>query len=163
MNRSIRYVDSSSKLYFNNQHAILQLTIKELSFLLFLTEKMNHLNTVIVDRVLKESYLSFVSEVSSKPKISVTAVDKYIKKLKEVGYLILSGTTNSSYYTVNPKYLFKGTEMNRKRLLEEIILKRIEKGQSLLHLIDRPEEEFFQSNKDESKRTATRTTRGEVI
>gem|GEM_PF-2083446 len=163
INRSIRYVDSGCMLYFNNQHALLQLSTKELSFLLFLTEKMNSFNTVIVDRVLKESYVSFVLEVSSKSNVSVTAVDKYIKKLKEVGYLILSGTRNSTFYIVNPKYLFKGSEFKRKRLLEKIILERIDKGQSLLHLIDRPEDEFFQSTKEESKRTAKSTTRGEVL
>lgn len=144
IDKTIQFVKACSNIYFNNQHLLIDLSGKEMSFLLFLVEKMGHNNEINIDIKLKSSYIGFVSEITSKKKkISISSVDKYLKKLRSIGYVILLGSLKSTHYLVNPKYFYRSSELSRTHLIEKIITSRIKKKESIEHLIDCPEHDFF--------------------
>jgi hypothetical protein len=142
--RSVPYVKARVNIYFNNQHLLLSLNTKEISFLIYLTENMRaNDNSIIIDSRLKSAYILLVYNVSNcRIELSSSSVDNFLRKLKNLGYVILKGSAKSSYYFVNPKYFFKGTESDRIRLLEKTILNRMEKGESIEHLINQPVDSF---------------------
>jgi hypothetical protein len=123
--------------FFNNQHNIVELTAGAISFYFYAAERMNWKNEIVLDIDFKNEYVAFISKVTSRKEfLSVPALDKYIRKLKELGLLILLGTPHSGYYLVSPKYVYKGSEFARKKQLKEIIEYRISKGLPLKGLID---------------------------
>jgi len=142
--RSVPYVKARVNIYFNNQHLLLRLNTKEISFLIYLTENMRaNDNSVIIDSRLKSQYILLAYTVSNcQIELSSSSLDKFLRKLKNLGYVILKGSPKSSYYFINPKYFFKGTESDRIRLLEKIISDRLEKGESIEHLINQPVDGF---------------------
>jgi hypothetical protein len=142
--RSIPYVKQCVNIYFNNQHLLLSLTTKEISFLIYLTENMRaNDNSIIIDSHLKAAYILLVFTVSNcEVELSSSSLDKFLRKFKNLGYVILKGSAKSSYYFINPKYFFKGRESDRIRLLEKIISDKLEKGESIEHLINQPVERF---------------------
>lgn len=134
--RAIGFKKLSCKNFFNAQHIFLQLPTKGRVFFDFLCENMDASNRVTIDLQFKNAFIDFINEITAKKTvISVDSVDQFILKLKKLG-LIFSVNNTKSYYAVNPKYAYKGTEVSRLRLLKNIIHQRMKSGLPIDMLID---------------------------
>jgi hypothetical protein len=123
---------------FNAQHIYLEMTSKQRCFFDFLCEKMNEQNKVLIDTDLRNEFIVFLDKITS-GKISLTqrALINYIKILIELRLIILYG--NSSFlYVVNPKYVYKGAEINRKRILDDLIKNHMKYNIDIQSLLDIP-------------------------
>lgn len=143
VDRTVQFKSSGYKIYFNAQHIFIKLTSLERSFFDFLCEIMETDNTTFIDVDLKRDYVKFMGEITGKKtKIIYSWIGASIKKLKTLG-LIFSVDGGRSYYQVNPKYVFAGTEKARKSLLKDILEHRIRKELPLTMLIDTTESDFL--------------------
>ena len=120
LDRKIHFKSTGYKIYFNAQHLFLKLTPVERSVFDFLCEAMDHKNRTYIDAGLKLRYIAFIANITGqKQKIANTQVGAALQKLKFLG-LIFTVENSRTYYTVNPKYVYCGTERARKQLLKEL-------------------------------------------
>ncbi|MBL7690606.1 MAG: hypothetical protein JNM41_03360 [Flavipsychrobacter sp.] len=142
--RKVRFKSMGTTLFFNNLHHLVDLTPKAFSFYIYICQGMDKKNVVLIDGKFKENYVEFITKVTSKQGVcTVSSLDKYLSQLKDIGLLLLIGSSHSALYLVNPKFVFNGTEPARKRLLKDILESRINKGLSIKHLIGVSEDDFF--------------------
>lgn len=128
--RDIPLVKKSCRLYFNAQHNLLKLSTKERCFFDHLCERMCSDNSIIIDREEKENFIKFLNRITSKKEtLSLVSVNRFVSKLANNHLIYKVGTPGSSFYMLNPRYVFKGSEKLRwiavKGLLQTLIdLKR---------------------------------------
>lgn len=148
VSRNLKFVNHGVTQFFNNQHNLVELTTGAISFYMYACEKMDWKNEIMLDIGFKNQYVEFISKVTSKKDFrDVRSLDKYIRKLKELGLILSIDSPHSAFYLVNPKYMYRGTEPGRKKLLKSIIERRMNQGESLHGLLDSTEDEFFSSAK----------------
>lgn len=129
-NKTINFVKQGCKLFFNAQHLLLQLNSGERAFYDFLQEKMvNKNNTITINAALKNDFIAHIAKITSNKTIyKLQSLSKYTKKLEGLGLIISMSSSNSGFFSVNPKYAFKGTEKQREATLKSLIESRNKQG-----------------------------------
>lgn len=143
VDKRVRFKALGYKTYFNCQHLLMRLNPVERGVLDFLIENADDKNLVLVNETLKEKYCSFLLDVSQMS-ISKNVVAKAVNKLASIG-LILAEPLVRGLYIVNPKYFWSGSEQRRMLIIEQTIIKRLDAGLPVNHLIDIPEEVFMEN------------------
>jgi hypothetical protein len=139
----LKFVKDGCRFFFNSQHILWQLTRAERSFFDYICERMDVRNGVVVDEGFRLDYCSFVSKVTGgSGSVTASYVKKLIKPLVMHGLLLENGE-RTGFYIVNPKYAFAGPEVKRKKILAELILKRVRYGLEVDKLLPVPEEDFL--------------------
>lgn len=123
---------------FNAQHIYIEMNTKQRCFFDFLCEKMNDRNKVHIDIDLRNEFILFLEKITS-GRISVTtrALVNYINILIE-SRLIIPFNNTSFLYVVNPKYVYKGPEINRKKILDDLIKNHMRYNIDIQSLLDIP-------------------------
>jgi hypothetical protein len=143
IDRYVRFKKIGCKYYFNAQHIFIELSSKDRSFFDYLCENMDNKNRVIVDVHFKQEYINFMNEILGKDSgIKVSGIDQTLKKLKLLGLIFLVNDTRS-YFNVNPRYVFQGTELARTKLLRDLIQNRFNAGLDIGMLLDISIDEFL--------------------
>lgn len=129
-NKTIIFVKQGCKLFFNAQHLLLNLHAGERALYDYLLEKMvNKNNTITIDVAFKNDFIAHIAKITSnQTQYKLQSLSKYTKKLEELGLIISMSSTNSGFYSVNPKYAFKGTEKQREATLKSLIESRNKQG-----------------------------------
>jgi len=133
--QTIDYVKDNVRWFYCQQHMLLELTAKEISFLLFLTECMDNMNRVTIDQALKKKYCDLIQLVCKKA-ITEKSLERYSTKLQALGYLL--ETAIRGYYVVNPRYFFKGPEKDRLTLIKGLITSRQKQSLFIQNLVNFP-------------------------
>lgn len=142
--KEVVVVKEGCKYFFNAQHYLIQLERGERAFYDYLCEQMDSYNRVTISAQLRENFVQFVNSVSSKKRTySTGSLSKYIQTLMGMGLLIRSGSKNSGYYTINPKYAFAGPENARVRLLRTMITQGVAAKKDISALIHVPQDLFL--------------------
>jgi hypothetical protein len=136
INQPLHYKSTGCKYFFCAQHLFISLSNKERSFFDFLCEHMDPDNAILINRDLKEDYMAFMTKIC-KENINITTgiLDKALAKLKDKKMLLNLGG-GAGYYLVNPRYVYRGTEADRMRLIKKVIQNRMMDGLPLEGLID---------------------------
>ncbi len=144
--RKIRVVNEGYHLFFNCQHILIKVPSEARAFFDFLCEKMrSDNNSIKIDKSLKENFIEQISRITSKKVIpAANSLNKYVSEFKQLGLILSLKNTQRGSYFLNPKYVYKGYRKDRIHFLKTLIEERIASGQSLAHLVDRPEQ-FFKS------------------
>lgn len=123
---------------FNAQHIYLELNSKQRCFFDFLCEKMNDQNEVLIDTDLRSEFIVFLEKITSgKMTLTQRALINYINIFVELRLIILYN--NASFlYVVNPKYVYKGSEINRKKVLDDLIKNHMKYNIDIQALLDIP-------------------------
>jgi len=138
--KSIQFVTSGCTLYFNAQHLLVKLTVKERCFFDYLCECMRATtNDIVIDSNQKENFIKQYRGYSSKG-INLAEITKSIPTLKSLGLIL--DTPQRAFYIVNPKYVFKGSNHLRMQYIKKLIESRLAEGLSIAALINTPENEF---------------------
>jgi DNA-binding transcriptional ArsR family regulator len=140
----VRFNGNSCRYFFNAQHLYLGLTDKERCFFDFCCEHMlEENNNVLLDNHFKQSFIDFVSDITSnKVQVSMDSVTHAVSKLKD-RHLIVDVFDTRGYYMVNPKYVYKGSEKNRKELLTQVLERCRITGKPYNMFLDRTKEELL--------------------
>lgn len=142
--RTLRYKSIGSTFFSNNLHNVVELSPVAMAFYFYTCEMMNRKNEILIDGKFKDDFIAFISKLTSKPQFrTVSSLDNYIKQLRALSLIILIGSSHSAFYLVNPKYVFRGSESARKKLLQEIIEYRLANGLTVKPLIDTTEDDFL--------------------
>lgn len=114
----VPFVEDSVRLYFNAQHKLLLLSPLQRCYFDFMCEKMNSSNQIKLAPRFREDFISFCERVlgenSVRSQRTLYDAESQMKKL----YLIFKVPEINGLWYVNPKHVFKGTETDRKKLLE---------------------------------------------
>jgi len=127
---------------------MVQLGTEARCFFDYLCEQMNSdTNEVQIDARLKDNFIQHISRITStKITPSVSSLNVYVSIFKRLGLIISAVNTQKEYYSVNPKYAYKGQKKKRLLLLKNMIEERIKSNGSLKGLIDKPERELGINN-----------------
>ena len=119
--KTVSFVSSGYTLFFNAQHLLIELTSQGRAFYDYLCEQMNGINNnVTINTSLKENFIAHIERITSKKhSLSLRRVTIYKNQLIKLNLLIEMSTKQSEFYCINPKYAFKGTSINRKKLLKQ--------------------------------------------
>jgi hypothetical protein len=150
--QNIRFNSNSCRYFFNAQHLFLGLTDKERCFFDYCCEHMlQENNNVLLDNHFKQTFIDFVASITSnKVQISMDSVTLAVSKLKDRN-LIVDVFDTRGYYMVNPKYVYKGTEKNRKELLTQVLERCRVTGKDYHMFLDRTKEELLGIKINEAK------------
>lgn len=144
IDKFIQYKSAGCKFYFNAQQIFLTLNPIDRSFFDYLCEKSDAKNRVNVDNNFKADYVKFITRITGgKKKVKEENLGKVIGKLKKQGLIFYVNSKKNGYFCVNPKYVFKGPENSRKKLLMDIVSFRVSNKLPVNMLIDIPEAEFL--------------------
>lgn len=140
--KSILFVDSGVKNYFNAQHLLYKLNKNERAFYDYLCEVMTTKNSITINAVLRIQFADHFFRVVKK-QIPDSSITKFVAKLNDLGMIILIGNQRSAFYNINPRYAFKGSKIARANLLRKLIQDRGKAGLPLIGLINIPDAEFL--------------------
>jgi hypothetical protein len=142
--KDIRFVKFGCTSFFNAQHLFLRLDNIERCFFDHLCEIMDeNSNRVLIVKDGKEKFAMKVSKITNGAySTSIDSVTSAVRKLKLLG-LILPVDEGRSYYVVNPKYVFKGRQSQRKWLLKNLIEQRYAEGPPIEALLPMPLDQFL--------------------
>jgi len=144
--KKLSFVSSGVLNYFNSQHLLYPLGKDARAFYDFLCEVMNNDNNITIDAALKRSFSEYFYRLTSnKKRIPLNSLGNYVSKLVDQRLLIPMGNTGSAFYCINPKYAFKGTKAERRKLLIKLIQTRGAAGLTLKGLINSPDSLFIKS------------------
>ena len=137
-NKRINFVNEGVTLFFNAQHHLIELSAHERAFFDYLCEHMNPTNNNIqIDKLMKDAFVTHIKKITSGDHVpSKKKIPAYIGKLSNLGLLILMGSEKSGFYCVNPKYVFKGTNIQRIRTLKQLIEERNKNGKPINMLLN---------------------------
>lgn len=137
----ITVISAGYTLFFNCQHLMVKLGPEARCFFDYLCERMkSDTNEVIIDSKFKQEFKVQINRITSaKVNPSINSLNKYVSQFKELGLIIPTTNTRRGYYSVNPKYAYKGTKKNRLLLVANMIKDRIRNKEDFGALIDRPE------------------------
>ena len=140
----LRVVNEGYILYFNCQHLLVQLGTDARCFFDYLCEKMStDKNEVTLNAGFKKTFVSHINNITiGKVKPAINSLSSYVSDFKALGLIISTTGTQREYYTVNPRYAYKGLKKDRLRLLASIINDKIRNKESLRGLVDKPETEL---------------------
>ncbi|MBK8788324.1 MAG: hypothetical protein IPN43_18020 [Chitinophagaceae bacterium] len=140
----LKAVTEGYYLYFNCQHLMVELGSEARCFFDYLCERMkSDTNEVIIDSKFKQEFIVQINRITStKVNPSINSLNKYVSQFKDLGLIIPTTNTRRGYYSVNPKYAYKGTKKDRLILMGNMIKDRIRNKESLRALIDKPEQEL---------------------
>jgi hypothetical protein len=151
LKKAVQFISNGCMLFFNAQHLLMQLSNKDRAFFDYLCEIMGYAdNDVYIDEPLKSAFIAWVEEITSfKIKITGHTVAKSVIKLKDLGLIL--ATNDRARYTVNPKYVYKGSAHRREKYLKALIENRIASNLSITALLNVPEAEFLPVKVKEEK------------
>jgi hypothetical protein len=140
----VKFNSNGCRYFFNAQHLYLGLTDKERCFFDYCCEQMIlESNIVLLDLHFKQSFIDFITAItSSKVQVSLDSVSKAVSKLKD-RHLIVDVFNTRGYYMVNPKYAYKGSEKNRKKLLTQVLERCRIEGKPYNMFLDRSKENLL--------------------
>ena len=140
----LRAVTEGYYLYFNCQHLMVELGSEARCFFDYLCERMrSDTNEVKIDNTFKQDFVDQISKITStKVNPSILSLNKYVSQFKALGLIIPTTNTQRGYYSVNPKYAYKGTKKDRLLLMANMIQEKINNKENLRGLIDKPEEKL---------------------
>jgi hypothetical protein len=137
------YKSTGCKYFFCAQHLLINLSNKERSFFDYICEQMDADNAIIINKALKEAYSAFITKICNEElKMTTGILDKALSKFKDKK-LLLNLEGGAAYYLVNPRYVFKGKESDRMKLIKKLIENRLIEGLPIDALIDIPVAEFM--------------------
>jgi hypothetical protein len=114
------FVEKGCTHYFNAQHKLFKLSNLERVYYDFLCEKMNARNLVQLCPKTRQDFIDFCEHVLKIEKIRTSrSLQNAENKLQKL-YLLFQSPTNKNLHYINPKYAFKGTNTERKKLLARI-------------------------------------------
>ena len=143
INQPLHYKSTGCKYFFCAQHLFISMSNKERSFFDYLCEQMDDDNAILVNKDLKEAYISFITKICKEElRITTGIIDKALAKFKDKKMLLSLGG-GAGYYLVNPRYVYRGKEADRMRLIKKVIQNRIMEGLSIEALIDVSVDEFM--------------------
>jgi hypothetical protein len=118
--KDVYFVSEGCKWFFNAQHKLHKLSPNERMYLDYMCEKMNSRNKIQLNKEFRNTFIKFAMNILSVSKfISERSLLLYENKLKEL-YLIFNDNKYKGITYVNPKHFFKGTDIERERLLKNI-------------------------------------------
>lgn len=143
--KTITVVNSSVQYFFNSQHLLFHLGKDARVFYDYLCEAMDKSsNLVTINQSLKNRFAAHYYSLTSKKKsIKASSLSTYTTKLTELGLIIPATNTRTGLYIVNPKYVFKGSNTARLKIMRNLIITRGEQGLPLKGLINCQEDEFL--------------------
>lgn len=107
------------KMYYNCQHLFAELSPITHSLIIFLSENMDPFtNEIYTSKTTVRKYIEFRKLISLKP-CSESAVRKAFQILRKRGILIT--TPEEANNIVNPKYLYKGSETERRLCVNKLL------------------------------------------
>lgn len=123
---------------FNAQHIYLEMNTMQRCFFDFLCEKMNEQNKVHIDTDNRIEFLSFLEKITSgRSSTTNRTLVNYINFFIELR-LIIPFNSNKFLYIMNPKYVYKGAEINRKKILDDLIKNHMKYNIDIQSLLDIP-------------------------
>lgn len=100
-------------------------------------------NAILINRNLKEAYIAFMTKICKEEiKITIGILDKALAKFKEKKMVMNLGG-GAGYYLINPRYAYRGKEVDRMRLIKKIIQNRMMDGLPIDALIDVSVDKFM--------------------
>jgi hypothetical protein len=122
------------KMYFNSQHVVGVLSPITHSFLMFMTENMDPFsNEIATNQTTVRKYHEFRKKTSM-TECSDAAVIKALQKLRKACVLIT--TPESGNNIVNPKYFYRGSELDRKACINRLLSHSLQKKWANTNLKD---------------------------
>ncbi len=146
LERNVNFTNDGVTLFFNAQHHLLKLSAIERCFFDFLCEHMRAIdNDVLINDEIKTKFQEHLMRLSGgKKKVTLNQLTKFVLKLNTLT-LILK-TQNKARYIVNPKFVFKGSAVARKKYLKKLIENRVKLKLSVAGLVNIPESQFLGVN-----------------
>ena len=112
-------VTSSTKRYYNNLHKTASLPLYARNLLDFIIQEMSDNNDIENSFLFRQDFLTMLHGTCGKTYMEET-ITKGFQLLKQQD-LIVSFDSRRAVYIVNPLYFFRGTEYNRKKLLQKML------------------------------------------
>jgi hypothetical protein len=123
---------------FNAQHIYLEMNTMQRCFFDFLCEKMTTKNQVLIDTDHRIEFISFLEKITSgRSSTTIRTLVNYINFFIELR-LIIPFNSKRFLYIVNPKYVYKGSEINRKNILDDLIKNHMKYNIDIQSLLDIP-------------------------
>jgi hypothetical protein len=116
----IYFVNLGCTYFFNAQHKFIHLSTIERLYFDVICEKMNFRNKIELNPSFRHDFINFCKRTLKIEKIRTgRSLQNMENKFKNL-YLIFDDPEYKGLYYVNPKYVFKGTAIERKSLLNKI-------------------------------------------
>ena len=118
VNHEIKFVNEGCTYFFNAQHKLIHLQSIERLYFDFICEKMNVRNKIALNPDLRKKFISFCKDVLKVEKVrterTLLSFETNMKNLS----LLFQDPSNKRLHYVNPKYVFKGSSIERGKLLK---------------------------------------------
>ena len=116
--KSKSFTEDNVKRYQNCQHKLIKLTKVAEMFLRYLTEQMDKSNVVHITKATRVSFQNHMQKDCGENYKDDT-IKKALGQLTKAGLVIKVGARID--YMVNPSHYFKGTNAERKKLLQVLV------------------------------------------
>jgi hypothetical protein len=142
--KKIRVVEDGFFERANHHHLYHKLTKDGIVFFQYLCQQMRDDNSIYIDVNFKNQYIDYLTKIVGKDAaVTINTLNKYVQQLKKLQLIIPK--EKRAFYTVNPKYVRRGSKKHSIKIWKSLISKRSNANQSLKGLLDFPEEKFLKS------------------
>jgi hypothetical protein len=118
VDHEITFVNEGCTYFFNAQHKLIKLQPIERAYFDFICEKMNVRNKIALNPDLRKKFMSFSRDVlkidKARTERTLLSFETNMKNLS----LIFQDPSNKRLHYVNPKHVFKGSSIERGKLLK---------------------------------------------
>lgn len=133
----VRYVDEGCTHFFNAQHLYLELSPVERCYFDFLCERMDPFNRIDIIPTRRIDFVSHFKKLTDQKPPDSRKIPRIEKKLRDLN-LLLKVKGQGSLHFVNPKYVTKGNQTQRKKSLQKIAEHAMNGEMELTAILDRP-------------------------
>jgi len=137
LNMEVSYVNEGCTHFFNAQHLYLELSPVERCYFDFLCEKMDPLNRIDIIPKRRNDFVSHFKKFTNEKPPDSRKITSIEKKLRELN-LLLKVKGQGSLHFVNPKYVTKGSQTQRKNSILKIAYHAMNGEIDLTSILDRP-------------------------
>lgn len=138
----VSYVNEGCTYFFNAQHLYLQLSPVERCYFDFLCERMDPFNRIGIIPTLRNEFVSHFKKLTDQKPPDSRSITSMEKKLRELNLLLKVKGQGSLHY-VNPKYVCKENQNQRKKSLQKIAEHAMNGEIDLTAILDRPLSSIF--------------------
>jgi len=110
------YTSDCCRYYFNAQHKFIQLQPTERMYFDFLCEHMEPGNYISLKPRMHDKFEEFCKKIGL-PTVSPSTLRKFQKHFKKLS-LVIPHPENSKLHLLNPRHVFRGTEVERMKIMK---------------------------------------------